>query len=176
MGKKAITMPQQDRNAESRENSEEKLYFAYGSNMNPQRMVDRGVRFKRREAARLPGYSFVMNKWIKSNGTAAANIIKDSQSSVHGALYTCSEKGALEMLDKFEGVATNQYVREKVTVYAGQKVVRDVFVYMAVDENCRENLRIHPEYFQHILKGGDILPPEYLHFLHSFRPLLIQNE
>ncbi len=37
-------------------------YFAYGSNMNPQRVRERGLAVVRAEAARLPGFRLAFDK------------------------------------------------------------------------------------------------------------------
>lgn len=153
----------------------ENVYFAYGSNMNPERMQTRGVKFVKRELAELPGYRFVLNKVIKSNGTAAANIIEDSLSSVYGAMYTCDNQDVFQQLDKFEGVSSKQYHRKEVTVYLENKITRKAQVYIALEHVCRDNLKVHPEYFKHILTGKDILPLEYVDYLKSFEGLLIND-
>ncbi len=152
------------------------LYFAYGSNMNPQRMKDREVEYHKRELAELPGFLFLMNKFIKSNGTAAANIKEDPKSSVYGALYTCSSEEAFTKLDKFEGVRTYQYYRKTVSVYLTNGDTRRAEVYIAHDHSCKDNLKINPAYLKHILEGYDILPTDYFTYLKSFQANLVEGK
>ena len=157
------------------EENHSKCYFAYGSNMNPDRMHDRGVTFTSREVARLPGYELVLNKVIKSNGTAAANIIAKKESTVFGVLYSCDDNHMLERLDKFEGVLSKQYQRQVLSVYneSGEEV--KAHVYIAHEKNCRDDLKINPEYLEHLLAAKDILPTQYYSFLKSFENRLISR-
>ena len=62
-------------------------YFAYGSNMNPARMKDRGVIFSSRELLRLPGYSLKFHKIARSSpDTGVASIVPDENCVVEGLL------------------------------------------------------------------------------------------
>ena len=150
-------------------------YFAYGSNMNPNRMTERGITFIKRELGELQGYALVFNKIVKSTGTAAANIIVDEKSIVYGALYTCADSHVLKQLDKYEGVASKQYYCTKCTVNLADKTSVAANVYIANQDACKTGLLIHPSYLEHLLDGRDILPPRYYDFLCSFKEQLKQD-
>lgn len=152
------------------------FYFAYGSDMNPGRLSDRGVIFKSRELARLPGYEFVLNKVITSNGTAAANIMKDEKSAVFGVLYSCHGKHAFEKLDRFNGVHSKQYHREVLPVYNKNEEEIKAQVYIAYENVCRDGLKIDPDYFEGLLAAKDLLPSHYYSFLKSFENRLVETK
>ena len=84
------------------------LYFAYGSNHNPDRMKERGVHFSKRQLASLPGYEFRLN-YRKRNGTAAANIAPVEGKTVYGILYTCAPC-VLEKLGKINPINLVQFL------------------------------------------------------------------
>ena len=151
-------------------------YFAYGSNMNPGRMKDRGVSFITRELARLPGYTLAFNKKVKSNGTAAANILVDEKSTVYGALYACCTEHVFHQLDKYEGVKINHYYREQKTVFLESGKAITAVVYIANKEKCENGLLIHPAYLDHLLCGQDLLPEQYFNFLKTFKKSCCEDD
>jgi len=62
-------------------------YFAYGSNMNPERMRQRGIKFSKREHAILEGWKLVFNKIASRNPNKGyANIERKEGSIVKGIL------------------------------------------------------------------------------------------
>lgn len=78
-------------------------YFAYGSNMDPCRMIKRSLCSSRREHAILEGWKLVFNKVSRRNQNEDfANIEREEGSIVEGILYEieCSD---LEKLDRHEG-------------------------------------------------------------------------
>lgn len=77
-------------------------YFAYGSNMNEERMTKRGVDFTTRQFGVLKGYRLVFNKKASAGDWTYANIEIDENDIVEGILYQISEAG-IDSLDKFEG-------------------------------------------------------------------------
>lgn len=140
-------------------------YFAYGSNMNPERMKAREVTFFERLPATLYAYELKLNKEML-DGTAAANINPNPDSEVHGALYICT-KDVFDKLDVFEMVADGHYSKECVPVNVRGKIYGAVTY---IDHNkINDELKINKEYLEHILRGEDLLPPEYFEFLESFR-------
>jgi len=76
-------------------------YFVYGSNMDPERMRRRGIRFSRREHAVLEGFRLEFNK-VSSRNTreAYANIVKDAESVVEGILYEIEESDLRRRIDR----------------------------------------------------------------------------
>ena len=135
------------------------LYFAFGSNMNPARMILRKAFFTSRVPATLHGYSLGFS-FNRSDGFGSANITPDPNGIVHGALYTL-EGGGLEKLDFFEGVAKGYYRRQNVVVRdVGGKEV-EVTTYIVTGEYFKEGLKPKQEYLDHLLAGKDILPADY---------------
>lgn len=84
-------------------------YFAYGSNMLRAQMAERCPGAQLLGPARLEGWRFLTTK----RGTA--NIVRDRQAIVHGALWRCTPRH-LYRLDQFEGVSFRNYLRRFVTV------------------------------------------------------------
>ena len=76
-------------------------YFAYGSNMNPERMKQRIGWSPPSRGAVLQDYQLMFDK--QSNDGGKANIRPLKGEAVEGALYKLAEKDLLS-LDGFEGV------------------------------------------------------------------------
>lgn len=142
-------------------------YFAYGSNMNPQRLIDdrlapEGVECRERILGRLDGWLLVFDKpSAYFTGAAAANIRPEPRAHVFGTLNRLSRTG-LEVLDRYENVATRQYERAAVSVMrpdTGELV--DAVTYVAY-ENLDPTLRPRSGYLAHLLAGRDILPGSYV--------------
>jgi gamma-glutamylcyclotransferase len=129
-------------------------YFAYGSNMNPQRMLDRGVFFRRRIKAKLPHYILKFNKMATQNpGYAFANIEPDPHETVEGILYEIRASD-IAILDRYEGVANHHYVRVSMRVETSQGSV-DAEVYVAHHSKIREGLCPPSDYLDHLIKGRE---------------------
>jgi len=96
-------------------------YFAYGSNMNPARLVDdrlkpKGVALGRRIGGRLDGWRLTFDKVVRApKGAGAGNIVVTAGGVVHGTLNELPPAG-LEVLDIWEGVAGGHYERRTVPV------------------------------------------------------------
>ena len=88
-------------------------YFAYGSNMNPERMKQRIGWSPPSRGAVLQDYQLMFDK--QSNDGGKANIRPLKGEAVEGVLYQLAEKDLLS-LDGFEGVSTGDYAREKMEV------------------------------------------------------------
>ena len=129
-------------------------YFAYGSNLNPNRMNNRKAYFTERLCAKLINYEFKLHKELK-NGTVAANIVKasnqDKAACVYGALYRCKQE-ALVILDKFEARGIS-YERETVEVEiqsTGKKV--NAVTYIALPNRINDDLhKVATDYLNHCL-------------------------
>jgi gamma-glutamylcyclotransferase len=150
-------------------------YFAYGSNMNPQRLADdrlkpRAVQVGSRIGGRLDGWRLVFNKIAHSpEGAAACNIVEAPGAVVHGTLNEMPEAG-LDVLDIWEGVAGGHYRRRAVPVVradTGETV--DAIVYVAL--KVAGGLRPTRAYLAHLLAGRDLLPADYWERLNATRTL-----
>jgi hypothetical protein len=140
-------------------------YFAYGSNMNPERLADqrlkeRAVQMGPRIGGRLDGWRLVFNKVARApEGAAAGNIVEAAGDVVHGTLNQMPEAGLL-VLDIWEGVAGGHYERRTVPVAradTGETVEAVAYVALKVGEGLRPTR----EYLSHLLAGKDLLPAAY---------------
>lgn len=90
------------------------IYFAYGSNMNHQQMVDRCPTAKFIGKAFSKNYRFVYdgnsNKW----NCAVANIVESAKYTTWGGLWKIGKKD-VSALDRYEGYP-NKYDRKKIDV------------------------------------------------------------
>lgn len=145
-------------------------YFAYGSNMDPERMKNRGVKFLKRERAILKGFKLVFNKISFQNpGEGFANIVEDDKEVVEGILYEIEEND-LEKLDRHEGYPSH-YTRIKVNVTLENGQTVEAITYIARPDRTREGLKPSKEYLRHLLKGCDLLSKEYCEKLRNVETL-----
>ena len=140
-------------------------YFAYGSNMDSARLFGarlaaEGVPWGRREAGRLDGWQLAFNKrWKKFPGAGVANIVPVPEGVVHGTLNEMPPAG-LDILDRYEGVASGDYVRRTVRVVHADGPVEAV-TYVAISD-LADGLDPSCAYLTHLLAGRDMLPEAYL--------------
>jgi gamma-glutamylcyclotransferase len=141
-------------------------YFAYGSNMNMERLRERlgreGHQLLGRRRATLHDYRLVFNKRSSFEaGVGYANIEPSGASLVEGTLNDMSE-AALALLDRIELVPVH-YRRILVQVHDWEKSspVR-AWTYLAQpDMLCPEVLPTR-DYIGHLLEARDVLPDQYL--------------
>ncbi|MFH1514112.1 MAG: gamma-glutamylcyclotransferase family protein [bacterium] len=141
-------------------------YFAYGSNMDPDRMIERRAFFTDRVFARLENYKLVFNKISNKNPEEGfGNIIPDGNSVVEGVLYEV-EWDAIECLDIKEGYPA-AYSREEIEVELSDGGKVEALVYIAREDKTRDGLKPSREYLSHYLKGKDLLSEEYYSWLET---------
>ena len=140
-------------------------YFAYGSNMNPARLVDdrltpKGVALGRRIGGRLDGWRLTFDKVARQpTGAGAGNIVVAPGQVVHGTLNEMPEAG-LDVLDVWEGVAAGHYERRTVLVVrADTSETIEAITYVAL--KVGEGLKPTRDYLGHLLAGRDLLPAAY---------------
>ncbi len=135
-------------------------YFAYGSNMDPERMKKRGIRFSQRRWGVLRGWKLVFNKRASKNPEEGyANIIPWEGEFVEGILYTIPEED-IKILDRYEGFPDHYYRKELwIELKDGTKVKAQV--YIAREDKTASGLKPSKEYLSHLLKGCDLLSKEY---------------
>lgn len=78
------------------------LYFAYGSNLSHKQITARCPSSVFVAPARLKEYRFIFSGYSPRWGSSVANIAKDAEGTVHGALFEMSEND-LEHLAGLEG-------------------------------------------------------------------------
>lgn len=133
-------------------------YFCYGSNMDINRMIKRGVTPISAKSGLLSGYRLVFNKLGSKKDVVFANIQKDDSSYVEGVLYLITEDD-LSKIDKREGYP-DQYVKETVNVLCDDGLVWAV-TYVANKFRIGTQFKPEKEYIQHLLEGKKYLSEHY---------------
>lgn len=140
------------------------FYFAYGSNMNPQRVRDRGLAVLDSMPGRLPGMGLRFNKRSRHNPNwACANIIYAPGEAVEGVLYRLADHGQIRLMDPFEG-APRYYSRERFTVITSSGE-QPAWTYVANPAVIDNRIRPLPWYLGQLLEGRAYLSPDYLEWL-----------
>ncbi len=135
-------------------------YFAYGSNMNPARVAERGLRVTAVRGASLKGVRLVFDKVSRLHPNAAhANIVYAPGEQVEGVLYRLASAEEILKMDPFERAPWN-YGRDAVQVQVGDDVFW-AWTYFANRAVRREGLSPPAEYLAHMLAGRDHLPADY---------------
>lgn len=135
-------------------------YFAYGSNMNPDRVRARGIVFHRVLGARLQGYSLVFNKTSgRHAGVGHANLVIDHSAVVEGVLYWLDGADEITKMDPFEVTPIN-YSRDIVEVDT-QQGPRLSWTYFANPALRMAGLQPPRSYMNHLLAGKTYLSPAY---------------
>ncbi len=144
-------------------------YFAYGSNMNPARLVDdrlapKGVALGRRIGGRLDDWQLTFDKIARQPaGSGAGNIILAPGCFVHGTLNEMPDAG-LAVLDVWEGVAGGHYERRMMPIArADNGETVEAVTYIAL--KTASGLRTTRAYLGHLLAGRDLLPQDYWEWL-----------
>lgn len=150
------------------------LYFAYGSNMNPQRLEARGIppRFVARAHSR--GYILGFPRRMRDGG-GVAGMLRTREGIVEGALYLLSDE-QFDILDRYED-APRSYFRTPllITVAASpaeQPIVPRlcVITYEAVPGSPSAPTA---DYLEHMITGAKFwhLSPRTIRSLESITPL-----
>ncbi len=140
-------------------------YFAYGSNMDVQQMIEREVRFTERKRAVLEGYVLKFNKIAAGKkakeGEGKGNVVFDPHGITEGASYEITDAGLRNLDEREKG-----YDRiERGVKLDGDEV--KAWVYIAQPDEVRQGLRPTREYLAHYLKGMDLLSSKYYHMLEN---------
>lgn len=150
-------------------------YFAYGSNMDSQRMKDRKVNFSKRELAIIKNYELCFNKQASRNPNEGyANLVPEKDKITEGVLYEINDED-IEKLDKFEGYP-NHYDKKtiKVKMENGDEV--DALVYIAQADKIKDDLKPTKEYLNHLKEGRDLISEDYNNSLQSIDTLDTSNK
>jgi cation transport regulator ChaC len=136
------------------------MYFAYGSNMNPARMIARNMRFTRREFAVLHDYRLIFNKKATDGNYSYANIERAAGSVVEGVLYEFPDED-IPNLDIAESWP-HQYIKTIVQVINRAGECIDATVYVANPQQTADGYLPTAEYMLHLLAGRDLLSEAYV--------------
>ena len=141
-------------------------YFAYGSNMNPARVRERGLGVEDVRGAALLGFKLVFDKVSRRHpGAAHANIVHAPGERVEGVLYRLSGAEEILKMDPFERAPWN-YGRDVVLVHLSRRPNPDgprvaAWTYFANQAARRQGLKPPAEYLAHLLAGKDYLSKNY---------------
>ena len=145
-------------------------YFAYGSNMNPERMKERGIIFSKREYGILEGFRLVFNKIVSRYPREGyPNIMEDKNSKVEGILYEINDFD-IEKLDYYEGYSEH-YQKRTVNVKLKDGKVISAIAYIANPKKISTGLKPSKEYLTHLIKGSDLLSLEYRNWIKNIETL-----
>ena len=136
-------------------------YFAYGSNLNADRVRQRGLAVTARRAALLPNHNLVFDKIAAGlPGAGHANILWAPGYRVEGALYDLESDAEILKMDPYEHAPVN-YTREAVAVEVGSERIW-AWTYYANAARRAPGLRPPRAYLDHLLAGSDLLSPGYV--------------
>ena len=144
-------------------------YFAYGSNMNPARVAERGLLASEPRRARLPNFRLRFNKRnVREPGLGHANVVYEQGHDVEGVLYTLAGPDEILKMDPFERAPIN-YGRDCVLVYPDDEPPVWTWIYYA-NRALQEDGLVPPlTYLEHLLAGEAFLSASYVEFLRSFK-------
>lgn len=149
-------------------------YFAYGSNMNPERVRQRSMEFNHHQAGSLHNYRLTFNKRsVKHPGSASANVMMHSGAVTEGVVYQLQHPDQITRMDLFEGYP-HRYDRLPVRIVCQQGVV-EAWVYIANETHVTEGLKPNRWYLDHLLAGKQFLSNAYLERLESVECLPDSN-
>ena len=141
-------------------------YFAYGSNMNPERVRQRSMKFNHHKAGSLHNYRLAFNKRsAKFPGSASANVMLHEGAITEGVVYQLQHPEQIEMMDPYEGYPV-RYSRLSIPIVCHQEIV-EAWVYIANDDHITEGLKPNRWYLEHLLAGKQYLSTPYLERLQS---------
>lgn len=139
-------------------------YFAYGSNMNPLRMQERGLWVLEQRPAWIDGHGLRFNKRSRRDAQlACANIVYAPNERIEGVLYRLGDINEIEKLDSHEGTP-RMYSREifPVCTEGGLKPAWTYVANPAVIDNAIKPARW---YIKHLLAGSPYLSVAYCDYI-----------
>ncbi|MGO2415539.1 MAG: gamma-glutamylcyclotransferase family protein [Cobetia crustatorum] len=134
-------------------------YFAYGSNMNAERVSARIGDTRRALLGWLEGHRLAFDKASKVAGIAHANVQPAGDSRVEGVLYELATPEQIELMDPFEG-RPHEHERYLHPIETHEGVI-EAWVYVALPERTTEGLKPAREYLDHLLGGQGLLSQAY---------------
>ncbi|MGH2918233.1 MAG: gamma-glutamylcyclotransferase family protein [Solirubrobacteraceae bacterium] len=145
-------------------------YFAYGSNMHPDKLRERCPGAGHVRPAKLADHrlAFTRRSVRTFPGSGVADLLPAQGMTVWGALYSMSDDD-LEALDAIEGEGS-AYERREVSVTLANETVVDAIAYSVIDKEPEE-VPPSTEYLEQMLAGALAceLPAAYRTFLESLR-------
>ncbi|WP_305045505.1 gamma-glutamylcyclotransferase family protein [Geoalkalibacter sp.] len=141
------------------------LYFAYGHNLDPDNLSQRGVSFSRVCTGKIRDLRLVFHK-PGEDGTGRADVQDHRGSQVEGVIYEVPET-SLANLEVYEGVDKGHYRRQVMKVQTCKGELECV-VYRAA--KFKSGLKPSRAYLAQLIRGAEIhkLSADYQSFLKSF--------
>jgi gamma-glutamylcyclotransferase len=139
------------------------LYFAYGSNMDNERLFSRIGSADKLDNGMVFGKRLCFNK-LGQDGTGKANLVDDKCGKAFGVLFIVKESDLMK-LDKFE-VGYERKIIEIKSDNNGYIMATSYLADCSMDFICPNN-----EYMKHIIKGADKndMAPKYIKFLKTIQ-------
>jgi gamma-glutamylcyclotransferase (GGCT)/AIG2-like uncharacterized protein YtfP len=139
-------------------------YFAYGSNMNPERMAQRGLDVTDAFTGTLDNMALRFNKRSRHNPTwACANVVWSPGARVEGVVYQLADEHQIFKMDPFEGTP-RYYSRDRFAVSTQRGVIHS-WVYVANPANIDDALLPLRWYLEQLMEGKPFLSQEYYEWL-----------
>ncbi len=136
-------------------------YFAYGSNMNTERVHERGLAISNVQSGRLSGFRLKFNKRSRiPPPSGRANIVQEDSSEVFGVLYRLGSESEIVKMDRFEH-APIDYRRLIVEVQTETGPIPS-WTYIANPRAIDDSLQPTRSYLNHLLAGRSMLPDHYV--------------
>jgi gamma-glutamylcyclotransferase (GGCT)/AIG2-like uncharacterized protein YtfP len=134
--------------------------------MNPDRVLERGLRFESATGAVLEGFRLVFNKASRAHaGVGHANIQLARDQRVEGVLYKLCDNEEIRKMDRFESTPVN-YSRDLIEVRVGSEY-RVTWTYFANPAVRQTGLLPPRSYLDHLLAGRQFLSIDYYRALSS---------
>ena len=134
-------------------------YFAYGSNMNPERMLERDIKFIGFEKGKIANAKLKFNKTAFAKNEGYANISFTTESEVEGILYQLVNHQQILKLDRYEGYPWH-YTRCK-SIVRTKNGMKYSYIYIATPYFTKAGLKPKREYLNHLLAAKEYLSPNY---------------
>ena len=142
------------------------FYFAYGSNMNPRRVAERGIGYDDVTAARAAGFAVRFEKRSRTQaGAGHANLAYQSGGVAEGVLYRLTDAEEIAKMDRFEGAPVH-YSREPIRIETDGGATW-AWTYFANRAVIDPNLKPPAWYVAHMTAGEPYLSAEYIAWLRS---------
>ena len=141
-------------------------YFAYGSNMDPERMRERLGRLPERKAASLAGWILKFNKIASRNPREGyANIMQQNGAVTEGILYdiTDAETGKLDVKEGYP----DHYNKVALQVRLGNDTEVRAMTYVAQHDKVNDSLKPSRDYLRHLLADMEFLSEGYIRKLEA---------
>ncbi|MEH6469568.1 MAG: gamma-glutamylcyclotransferase family protein [Porticoccus sp.] len=135
-------------------------YFAYGSNMNSDRMAARDLQVLSTCSGWLEGFGLRFNKRSRREATlACANVVYAPGERVEGVLYHLATPTEIIKLDRHEGTPF-RYSRELFWVQTTSSFI-PAWTYIANPAVIDNSIKPARWYVEHLLAGKAYLTSEY---------------